>query len=934
MRTLLNPKWLLFLNTLPLSILFILCFSQYSIIESLLNSESIQAWRKFSLALGILGFLNLSYAVFLIYTKRKVSVWFSALALPAYIAFIYLYSYNIDLIIPWEIPEWMLRDNLFIYVGTFLMPTLFYSLVVLVIHFTSEQKKHKAWVSFLLSLLIPVLTYLFFQVIFPLWQSANYKLIEHTRIVINIVLVVVFLFFLMRMIIIMIYNKSAFWKKYELVWKIPIVLVLPIVGLIANNTNLFSQDIGSSGIFGNFNSFWFYLLTIINAVALCLPNLENRKYRISIFILRSITFIYTVYFFMVFLRFLPLSVLAIAFAGTGFLMLTPLVLIFIHIDTLNKDMKYLAQYFAKKKLLILSIAFTLLIPLIIHVKFYKDKLVLHETLDFVYSPDYSKDKKINRSSIDRTLSTIKMQKKSRNDFIYENTRIPYVSSYFTWLVLDNLTLSRQKLNDIERVIYGVEQIYQPPIQHKNKNVVITNIESSSTYDEAQGVWKSWVDVEISNTTENRLAEYSTAFELPDGCFISDYYLYVGDRKEYGILAEKKSAMWLFTQIKNESRDPGILYYLTGNRIGFKVFPFASKEVRRTGIEFLHKDPFTLEFDGNTLSLGEKDTYLSEIVDTEDLVYIPAESKNKLEKVQRIPYIHFIVDASISSKEYRNDLQHVIEQLSQQNKELSAGAKISFVDSYVNTMNLSENWKEAYEEQSFEGGFNLDFALRKNLTQRNVDNTYPIYVVVTDSLNGAIVNKDFADLQFAFPESESFYSLDESFNLNLHSFIGNPLQIIEGITDLELDHSVLRYPMEDGSFAYISNNNESSFILKNTIFDVEDLDIQVKNWESALKLQGQWRTHVLHPKMADKKWLNLVRQSFRSRIMTPLTSYIVVENEAQKAMLLKKQEQVLKAKKTLDLDEESMRMSEPGLLIFIGCFLLFYVIRQKRKIQSI
>jgi hypothetical protein len=115
----------------------------------LLNSESIQAWRKFSLALGILGFLNLSYAVFLIYTKRKVSVWFSALALPAYIAFIYLYSYNIDLIIPWEIPEWMLRDNLFIYVGTFLMPTLFYSLVVLVIHFTSEQKKHKAWVSFL-----------------------------------------------------------------------------------------------------------------------------------------------------------------------------------------------------------------------------------------------------------------------------------------------------------------------------------------------------------------------------------------------------------------------------------------------------------------------------------------------------------------------------------------------------------------------------------------------------------------------------------------------------------------------------------------------------------------------------------------------------------------------------------------------------------------
>lgn len=933
MRTLLNPKWLLFLNSLPLTILFILCYSQYSIIESLLDNESIKAWCKFSLAIGVLGFLNLCYAVFLIFTKRKVSVWYTVLALPSYIVFIYLYSYNIELIIPWEIPEWMLQDNLFIYVGTFLMPTLFYSLVLLVIHFTSEQKKHKAWVSFLLSILIPVLTYFFFQVIFPLWKNVDYKFIEHTRIIINIVIVIVFLFFLMRMIIIMIYNKSAFWKKYELIWKIPIVVILPMVGLIANNTNLFSQDIGNSGIFGNFHFIWFYLLTIINGVVLCLPNLDNRKYRISIFILRSITFSYTLYFFMVFLPFLPLSVLAIAFVGTGFLMLTPLGLFFIHINALQKDIKYLAQYFAKKKILLTCIAFILVIPLLIHVKFYNDKVVLHKTLDFVYSPDYSKDKKINRSSIGKTLSTIKMQKKTRNDFIYENSRIPYISSYFTWLVLDNLTLSRQKINDIERVIYGVEKIYQPPIPPKNLDVLITDIQSSSTYDEVQGVWKSWLDVEITNTTENRFAEYSTAFDLPDGCYISDYYLYVGDRKEYGILAEKKSAMWLFSQIRNENRDPGILYYLTGNRVGFKVFPFASKEVRRTGIEFLHKDPFTLEFDGNSLKLGEEGKHESEIIENDELAYIPAESKASLEKVQRVPYIHFLVDASAGSKEHKEDLQNVIEQFSQQNKEVSKNAKISFVDTYVHTVNLSSDWKEVYNQQSFEGGFNLDFAFRKNLTQRKVDDTYPVYVVVSDSLENAILNKNFADLRFTFPESESFYTLDENSSLSRHSLIDNPLQTIEEVTTLNLDHEVLKYALADVVFTYVCDDKKPSFILKKPIFEMEDHDIQHKNWESGLSLQGQWRSHVLHPKKADKKWLNLVRQSFRSRIMTPLTSYIVVENEAQKAMLLKKQEQVLNAKKTLDLDEESMRMSEPGLLLFVGCFLLFYLIRRKRLTKA-
>jgi len=49
-------------------------------------------------------------------------------------------------------------------------------------------------------------------------------------------------------------------------------------------------------------------------------------------------------------------------------------------------------------------------------------------------------------------------------------------------------------------------------------------------------------------------------------------------------------------------------------------------------------------------------------------------------------------------------------------------------------------------------------------------------------------------------------------------------------------------------------------------------------------------------------------------MTPETSYLVVENEAQKAALMQKQKQVLSSNKLLDLNEDTQRMSEPSLWV--------------------
>lgn len=937
MRNLLNPKWLFIINTLPIVVLFVLFFGQFNIIKTLLDENNIQLWKSFGLTLGILGLLNFLYAVYLTFRKQNVSVWYGVLALLCYIPFVYLYGYHLDKIIPFSIPQWMISGNIFIYVGTFLMPTLAYSLFVLVTHFTPETKEHKAWVNFLIAISIPIAGYLFSQIILPLWQPIYREFSVHAILILVIVATLVFLFFLVRSIFILATKKADVWQKYQLAWKIPIAIVLPLIGLSVNNGHLFNGFRGfienNSGIFGDFNNVWFYILAVINGILICLPNLDNKIYRLFLFIGRSITFAYTFYFFLVFLPFLPLSVVAIIAIGTGFLMLAPLLLFVIHTNELSKDFQYLKTLFSKKLIIGIPLLGFLVIPAFITATYLKDKSVLNETLAYLYSPDYSKKYDIDKTSLQKTLNVVKHHKDKNNDVIF-GSQIPYLSSYFNWLVLDNLTLSDTKINYIEKIFFGNTSIKVRPENIQNDNVKITNISTNSTYDKSQNAWKTWVDLKITNKSENTLfSEYATTIDLPEGCWISDYYLYVGAKKEFGILAEKKSAMWVFSNIRNENRDPGILNYLTGKKVAFRVFPFSKNEVRKTGIEFLHKEPIKLTIDNNIIELGTAEETTNEKIETENFAYVSTQQKQTLKTVQRKPYFHFLVDISNHKNKYADDFTKRIDKVLESNKPLSENAQISFVNSYANTFPLANDWKQNLQSQTFEGGFYLERAINTTLFNAYGNKSYPVIVVVTDSIHNAVLDKDFSDFKFAFPESDLFYNLSDNGTLQEHSLIKNPLEPQpEILRECQFCETVLEYKLSDNSIAYLPNNNQPSVILKKDIFETTETEIKEKNWQSALTMQAKWTSQILHPETSDKEWLSLVKYSFVSKVMTPVTSYLVVENEAQKAILKKKQEQVLSGNKSLDLDEDTQRMSESSLWILAILFGLVIWHRQTRKRQ--
>lgn len=941
MQNLRNPRWLFIINTLPILVMFTLYISEYSIIKTLLSEESIQLWTNFGLTIGSLGVLNLAYAIYLISTKRKISVVYGIAALLCYIPFIYVYVNYLDDIIPFNIPRWMISDDISIYAGTFLMPTLAYSLFILVSHFTAKSKDYKVWKNFAIAAVVPISWYLFYLVLIPLWRPLGYNFSDHIVVIFTILGTLIFLFFLIRGIYLLATKKSELFKKYELAWKIPICILFPIMGLAANNGFLFGSTLNnSSGIFGNFNNHWFFILAILNGALLCIPDLENKLLRLVLFIGKSITFSFTFYFFIVFLPFLPLSIIAIIFVGVGFLMLAPLALFIVHIKALSQDFAYLKSAFSKTMIRAISILGFLVIPIVLTLSYKADKTVLEEALAYIYTPDYNKEYDIDTESLQGTLDIIK-QHKDKNNFFLESGQSPYLSTYFKWLVLDNLTLSDSKIANIEKIFIGevslnYNHFNQRAENIRNSDVSITDISSKSTYDESQKTWTSWIDLEITNVSDNSwFSEYATTIKLPEGCYINDYYLYVGDRKEMGILAEKKSAMWVFSQIRNENRDPGILYYLKGNKVAFRVFPFAQNEVRKTGIQIIHREPVQLEIDDCTVQLGNvKEVNQNQGFENENVIYVSAKDKEKLTKVKRKPYFHFMVDASSSGKNSISKQVKQINSLIADYPALSEKALISFTGGEVITQSLNDTWQKNYTSQKFKGGFFLDRALKKSFAENHqkADDSYPVIVVIAKNIEKAILDTDYSDFKIAFPESNNFYHLNITGQLETHSLISNPTKNVNTTASFNLDKTVLKFEYDEGSVAHLPDNDKASIVLKKMIFDVESDDIKKDNWSTALTLHGQWQSQLLHPEKDKKEWLSLVKNSFASNIMTPVTSYLVVENEAQKAILKKKQAQILAGNKSLDADEDTPRMSEPGFYILIFLLLIFIWFRERKRFK--
>lgn len=959
MRTILQARWLLLVNTIPLAILFGMYVGIYQVIGTLLAEENTKAWLDMAIILASLWVLNWGYAVFLLLKKQEIHLWYAIFVLFAYTIFFLQYAENERLIIPFNVPRWMLPNSMWEYVGTFLMPLLFHALMVVIVRITPSFSAISAWKNLAFALLVPFVWYFFIMLAVPLINRnfEYHKIIDHALVLFSVAVAVFFLFSLCKAIYIFVmlqlqkakqvsreaeikrkkFNLVYFLESNDFIVKIVVGVIAPLAGLALNQA--------LDNFFGNFEHYFFYIIAFLNGIFLCLPPLPKPTYRLILFAFRSFTFTYIFYFFLVFLPVLPIA-MALLLTVIGALTLVPLILTFIQIQQLWEDMQYLYAHFNKLVINVLLVVALLILPVAVHFSYLSDRKALHEALDYVYAPQWgAENEKIDANRLEHVLEEVQ-RNKERISWGWRNRQSPYLSLYFNWLVLDNLTLSTDKIEKLSKVFVGESKDYGYYDWRRRGNnsfldsVKISKVNVNSIFDTEKKFWKSWIDLEITNLDTTtapfvRQSEYRTLLHLPDGCWISDYYLWIGEEKVHGLLVEKKTAMWVYQEILSERRDPGLLHYTTGNQVSFRVFPFIPSEVRKTGLQLIHKEPIHFQIDslnlllGDTLSQPKFDKPL--VSANKHAIYLPKTFKKQLPKVKRVSYPHFIVDCSKAKEQKQEEYKKRINQFIAIHSLSKDKAKISFTNAYVKTVDWSENWQNDKEKWSFEGGFYLERAIEKILFENRNQAQVPQIIVVSDSLSEAILGKNFKEYHIFYPENQVFFFLDAQNEVTAYN-LGNLKKTDEKYAP-HLNTTVLAWKNEEGQTFYLPDNEQASVVWNEKATpNSEEVDLVQKDWESGLYLQGQWFAHAFHPERTEQEWLALVKNSFKAQMMTPVTSFVSLENEAQRQALLQKQEAVLQAKKSLDISENEVRMSEwsysPAVLICLYLILMLLAISIK------
>ena len=932
MKNLFNPKWILFITTVPSIVLVILFCKTFLKIHTLLDPPNLSVWKTYATAFCILTIATLGYAILQILKKKTVPIFYPFIILIAYTLLFYGYGFNINLFVPLSIPRWMVPENLSYYAGCFLMPTFIHSLILIILWSKQKKDSLNPWYNLLYALCIPISIYVFVTIISPLWRVSALYDYEHLMIISGVILTILFIYFILKFAILFFLSKKA-TPKIKLGIRFVFGIVIPLFGIALNNGDIFPKYEIGSGIFGDFSNKWFYILAIANGLFLCLRLRPDSQLKIYEFAIKCALFPFTLYFFLVFMPFLPMSLIAIFAFGIGLLMLAPSILFIIQTNDLASIHKSLVRRYSRIQVYIVAFGSMLIIPTFITFSFLQDKNVLITALDTIYSPDYSTPKEIDLTSLSFTLKTLKDNRRG-TDWIMNDNKTPLLSSYFSWLVLDNMTLSNSKIRKIENVYFGTSSTHTLPPAKSHKEVSIKNITSTSHYNHKHEAWETWVDMEIVNDSPRRFAEFGTTIELPEGCWINDYYLFVEGKKEMGILAEKKSAMWVYSQIRNQNRDPGILTYTTGNNVSFRVFPFSAHQTRKTGIKFIHKEQFDIQIDNKKVSLGNSDIKHPSPplhISTDGATYITSRAKEGLSKVSRTPYFHFILDVSLGRDSEGSKMIETVESILKSYPNLVPNTKITLANYKNETLDYTSDWREKIETYTYEGGLFVEQSIKQILfnAYQSKQLTFPRIVVVTDNMERSIIEKNFADFKMTFPDSDLFYSVNSKHQLRPHSLTKNPKRSLQN-HPLQLEgEAILLWPNDNTTSLFLPDNKKPSVIVSNSN---KSNEIPNTNpWKSGLHLQGKWMEQCLHPEKANKTWLELVKGSFESRVLTPLTSFIVVENEAQKAVLKQKQEQALNGHKNFDWNKDVQVMSEPNLWILFILFLVYAMYKYKCRI---
>ncbi|MBL7950578.1 MAG: MSEP-CTERM sorting domain-containing protein [Flavobacteriales bacterium] len=931
MRTPLSPWGILLGHTVPAAILIMLYVGMLSVVHPLLSQEALDQWWLYGGILAGVTVLSTIYALVLLRHGRSIHFGYSLFTFLAYIPLLYAFMNGFRELLPWEVPRWMVPRDAELYALRLLSVPLAHALFVLIISTLQRNERGSPFRDIGIAIAIPLAVYVFVQVIEPWRFDVDFE--RHTWVVLFIALVLTFLFFVLRGITALAMRAGPSSAGIEVVLRLLVALIFPLVGLAINNGELGWFDREASGIVGDLDHWGFYAVAIINALVVIWPSSANPNTRLIQFILRAAGFSYVCYFFLLFLPFLPLSIVAIIAVGIGFLLLAPVMLFAVQGTQLVQDARFLVAHRSRRSLVGIFILSFATLPLMVTAKYMWHRKVLHEALEYVYHSTLRTgiQKPLDASAIETVLDHVQ-DHKGRG----RSGHTPFLTPYYNRVVLDNLTLSDARVKDLRTIF--LNEFHQKDNSVNWRNVPapaeLDTATTNSVYDEEQQAWRTWVELTMSHHLDQQ-GEYVTTFNLPDGAWISDEYLMIQGERVKGILAEKKAAEWVYNQIVNVRRDPSITRYIGPGKVQVRVFPFEKNEVRQAGFEVLHKELFTLHLeDSCRLTLGDDSRpAITTPITTPDgsTTYISETVKRALTSVQRSKAYHFIVDGTEEQRGHRESVVRMIDGFLSEQRIAPSTATVHISDAYHETHRWSEGGAQAFLTHAGNGGFFSDRAVRSIITAScdQASAATPMIIFVGSMppyYSGlGVWLDDLDDVAGCLPEGAVFYSLGESGAVDRHAF-AEPTRSLNREPETLERPSVLAWPNATEPTAFLPLGGPS-IIVHGTV-PMLDKPMTERNWASVLLLEGAWRAHQLEPSGGSARWRELVRGSFQAQVMTPVTAWMCLEDEAQRNALLKKQDEVLSADQALDT-EDITAMSEPEIWWLLLPLLLYLGVRWRR-----
>ena len=514
--------------------------------------------------------------------KRRPGLWQMFAFSMAAAAFLYFF-YPVSLSMSSKVDNWIISGTPFLAMFSGLMPMIFAGVAAVALEKLSESKGVDIGVSGGLLLLGPICFFMsveFATTIDRALRGASPVLksvLGHVFAVGMIALTFLFFVGLLRGLfqLTKLMGRHAGRTAAVMVCAV----VLPFCGLTLNLAIPFPADFANP---------WPWALSAYTALVL-LPRPRSDRVGLLLYFLQSAAGPFVLYFFLLFVPFLPLAIPAIILVGTGFLILAPTILFRFYTREMYEYWQKLRETYSVPKILAVAVAGFLVLPALFCIDVEIERRDFKTLLAWHTEEDYDEPAKpmpCSQSRAEKIMDNV-------NDFAL-GAEIPFLSGWRSFRVYDGMYLADNLRNELNLRVLGKKSEEELDWRRNARNLFGAGMFGTNPGRRSARFGSLWTTRALRTTDFNATAETSgdalytvkvaasadsenselvLKFKLPAGAWIEGMRLKLADGTwKQARASERKAAEWVYRKITEQRRDPSIVTLDNPTEGTFKIFP--------------------------------------------------------------------------------------------------------------------------------------------------------------------------------------------------------------------------------------------------------------------------------------------------------------------------------------------------------------------------